>query len=162
MLFHWDATVNTLAALTGLGFIVTTLSLPFTTLQIRHNTKIQRARFLLDALALFFRDEMIQKTFARLDWNEFRFDVQTTPTSPEVLSLDHLLYRLDALGYLLRSRALIPDDISVLTFRILRVMEHPEIKAYLAYLEKLYQNGGVHVVPHQDARWLAQKLRKKS
>lgn len=161
MLFHWDSTVNTLAALTGFGFIVTTLSLLFTIMQIRHNTKIQRARFLLDALDQFFRDEMIQKTFARLDWNEFRFDVETTPTSPEVLSLDHLLYRLDALGYLLRSQALVLEDISVLTFRILRVMEHSEIKAYLAYLEKLYQDGGIHILPHQDARWLAQKLLKK-
>jgi hypothetical protein len=156
MLVHWDSTVNTVGVLTGLGFIVTTLSLLFTTLQIRHNTKIQRARFLLDALDLFFHDEMIQKTFARLDWNAFRFDAQTTPTSPEALCLDHLLYKLDALGFLLRSQALVPEDISVLTFRVLRVMEHPEIQAYLTYLENLYQDRGVLVAPHQEARWLAQ------
>lgn len=162
MFLHWDSTINSLAVLTGLALFVTILSLLFTVVQIRYTTRIYRARFLLDSLDAFFRDETIQSIFARIDWNEFSFDEHTSPMSRDAICLDHLLYRLDALGFLVRTQALKQKDMTVLSFRVVRVMEHPQIIAYLTYLEKLYQNEGMLIVPHQEARWLAQKLRGKA
>jgi len=144
--------------LTLIGFLFTIIGLFFTGLQIRQNTKLQRARFLIDIVELYFQDKDIRDVFYQIDYNRFSFDESTFVLGDKEQAVDRLLYTLDAIGRIVELGALTPQEIDVLAFQILRVMDNKGIQDYLAWLTGEYENRS-HVPPHRDAQRLAERLR---
>lgn len=157
--FHWDPTINIFAIIATFSLLGTLTAFSFTLIQIRQNTRIQRARFLLDTIDLFFRDEQVQRAFAEIDSDGFTFN-ENTSASPDMIAMDRLLYTLDVFGFLVLSRTITIHDATILSFRVLRVMEHPQVRAYLIYLDRLFADQGAVLPSHQDARWLAARFRQ--
>jgi len=84
--------------LTLIGLVLTTIGLFFAGFQIRQNTKLQRARFIMDTIELYFSDEDVRKAFYAIDYNEFHFDVDHFVLSEQEPDIDRLLYTLDVIG----------------------------------------------------------------
>lgn len=157
----WDQVAHLVLLVPFFALLLTMVGLFFTGLSVMYNTRIQRARFLWDTVHTFFGDDEIQRAFSQVEWSKFSFDPHTVPTSFEERYLDRLLYTLDTIGYLCKTKTLPLEDVQqILGFRILVVMDNVEVQKYLAFLEQKYRAKGAPHGPHQDARWLAQALHR--
>ena len=145
--------------LTLIGLALAAVGLIFTGFQIRLNTRLQRARFIMDVINLYFGDKDVRKAFYAIDYNQFSFDENKIVLSDEEQYVDRLLYTLDLIGRIVDLGALTPRELDVLAFQVLRVMDNGEIQKYLKWLASEYK-GRSHVTPHHDAEFLAEQLRK--
>jgi hypothetical protein len=117
------------------------------------------AQITIDIIELYFQDKDIREVFYQIDYNRFSFDKNTFVLGDKEQAVDHLPYTLDAIGRTVELGALTPQEIDVLAFQILRVMDNKGIQDYLTWLTDEYKNRA-HVPPHRDAQRLAERLRR--
>lgn len=159
--FTWNPDIRIGDVLTLFGFTLTAISLFFAGVSLRRNAKVQRAQFLLNITDRYFSDSDVRKFFYRLNYNQFEFDLQKFLDSDEERWLDSLLYTFDIIGRVVRMGVLTIKEVEIIAFQASRVLENPEVKKYLDWLDKDYQ-AIVARKAHQDARSLAENLLAKN
>lgn len=162
MLFalQWKAEVSVGDLATALGFIVATIGLFFAVKQLRQGALEQRANSLLELTERYFADNDVRKFYYRLDYNQFSLDLDKFAGSDEERWLDQLIYTFDVIGQVVRMGALTPSEAQIFAFQASRVLNNPEVKKYLDWLDGEYAREGRPTPAHADARYLVQTLRQ--
>jgi hypothetical protein len=110
---------------------------------------------------LYFGDEQTRRFFYQLDWGKWHFDPQRIANAEEEPWLDSLLYNLDVIGRMVRIGALHLEDAKLIAFQAARVLNNEEVARYLEWLGKDYAKHSLPL-PHQDARFLAEKFQSSA
>jgi hypothetical protein len=153
----WDPTVKLGDVLTGIGFLVTALSVLFAGLTLRRTIKVQRGDFLLKLTERYFQDAEVRALYLKIDWNQWTFDRRKLGNDPEEHLLDRLLYLFDEIGQLLRLGVLDKRQAAVFAFQASRVFRNKDIQEYLRLLDSDYGKEGLGIA-HCDARYLVREL----
>lgn len=144
--------------ISGIGLLAAACSLVFAGYQLRLNRRTSRMQFLLDITDRYFGDAELRAFYYQLDYNQWRFDPDTLPLSPEEPHLDHLIYTFDLIEQLIGRGALSEDEVSILGFQALRVLNNPEVERYLEWLDGEYERCGRSTPAHAGARKLAARF----
>lgn len=155
---QWNSEISIGDILTIVGFIFTIISLVFAGVQLRRNTSVQRAQFLLDITERYFRDSEIRKFFYDLDYRNFTLDFQKFIGSDEERWLDSLLYTFDVIGQMVKTGVVTREEVDVIGFQASRVLRNPEVQKYLEWLDGEHKREGRTERAHDDARFLAETL----
>ncbi|HEY0605601.1 MAG TPA: hypothetical protein VGD58_21945 [Herpetosiphonaceae bacterium] len=160
---------------TLVGLLFAGVSLLVTAYQLRINSRVQKAQFLLDITDRYFSDSEIRSLFYKLDHREFVFDENNVRGNNELRTLDKLLYILDVIGRMVRMKTITVEEVNILRFQILRVLDNHETNKYLNWLDRSYTSVETarpaisNDVPvskkqkaHTDARFLRQRLIKSN
>ena len=149
-----------------LGPFVTALGLFLTFIQLRRNWRVQKAQFLSTINKDFFEDSDFRKFFYKIDYREFKFDekkIDIFQGSDDERHLDALLYQYNLLGQLVRMKLLKIEELEFIAFEIVRIFDNDDVKKYLAWLDKEYEQFGNigksrRKRSFDNARWLVGKL----
>jgi hypothetical protein len=96
--------------------------------------------------------------YYRIDYNKFQFDIDKFPLSDDEPHVDRLIYFFDAVGWLVKMKALTMDEVSLLAYQAQRVLKNPEVSAYLDWLDEEYAKGGDAVQPTERPVSLLMRL----
>jgi len=154
----WYPEISIGDLLTLVGFVFAVVSLIFAGVQLRRNTAIQRAQFLLDITDRYFRDSDVRRFFYKLDYRQFKLDFKHFIGSDEERWLDSLLYTFDIIGRMVKMKVVTREEVDVIAFQASRVLRNPEVQKYLQWLDGEYQREGRTERAHDDARFLAKTL----
>jgi hypothetical protein len=163
---HWGSEVTPGDVMTFLAFLVAGISVFFLAQQIKASAKqaneaaaAQRGRFLLDVVNRYFDDPGMRRLYVKLDTKQFRFsDPVDYMGSPDAEAISRMLYTFDTIAHLVDLGVLSLEDVAIMGFRITRMLDDPEIRKVLEWLDSDYlrQRGPSH--SHGPARKLAQQL----
>lgn len=170
-MIHWDPKLGLGDIVTALSFLAAAIGLWFTARQVRENTKMRRAQFLLDATERYFADTEVRKLYYDVDYAEFtiEFDAQGEPStftrrgsspqrfvgSHEERYLDSLLYTFDSIGRLVEIGALDSREAQLFAFQASRVFNNPHVARLLQWLDGERRRFGGEVPTHRAGRALA-------
>jgi hypothetical protein len=143
--------------------------------ELRRNTRVQRAQFLLDATERYFSDVEVRRLFYDINYHRFKLSFEegnpTTITrgdetprpflhSEDERLLDTLLYTLDVLGRIVRIGVLDQSEAKIFAFQAVRVLEYPAVQQYVEWLaDQRIKFGGGEVPPFQAAQELVRLAR---
>ncbi|MCA1594060.1 MAG: hypothetical protein LC754_15700 [Acidobacteria bacterium] len=159
---QWNPEVKLGDVLTLIGFVLTLTGLYFANVQLRRNTKVQRAQFLMDTTERYFSDVEVRKFYYRIDYKKFRFDPDKFMGSDEERWLDSLLYTFDVIGRMVKMGALTATEVEIFAFQASRVLRNSEVKKYLNLLNRDYEIEGRPTPAHEDALSLVETLFENS
>jgi hypothetical protein len=157
---RWNPDIRIGDFLTLFGFALTATSLFFAGVGLRRNARLQRAQYLLNITDRFFGDNDVRRFFYRLNYNQFVFDQEKFQHSDDERWLDSLLYTFDLIGRMVSMGILTINEVEIIAFQASRVLDNPEVKKYLDWLEPGYKDI-IGRRAHEDARLLADKLLAK-
>lgn len=156
----WNPELGWEQIFTLFGFIAAVISLIFAAREVRRNTLAQRAGFLLTLTERYFADNEIRKFYYQIDYHHFIFDLKSFVGSDEERWLDTLLYTFDVIGSLVRMNGVTINEVKIFAFQASRVLNNPEVKKYLAWLDEQYRREGKAYIAHEDARFLIARLQR--
>jgi hypothetical protein len=154
---QWDPTFKLADILTGIGFLLTAVSVLFAGFTLRRTIKVQRGDFLLKLTERYFQDHAVRDLYLKIDWGKWTFDSRKLGNDPEEHLLDRLLYLFDEIGQLLRLGVLDKRQAAIFAFQASRVFRNEGIQEYLRLLDSDYREEGLGVA-HSDARYLVKEL----
>jgi len=168
---RWDPDFGLGDIITALGFLAAAVGLWFTARQLRENTKVRRAQFLLDATDRYFSDTEVRKLYYDIDYEEFKieFDAQGEPStftrrgsepqrfvgSAEERYLDSLLYTFDSIGRIAEIGALDRSEAQLFAFQANRVFHDASVGRLLKWLDQERRRFGGEIPTHKAGRALA-------
>ena len=114
---RWNNEVKVSDLLTLGGWILTTIGLGFTALQIRRAARTQRYQFLLTVTERYFEEKEVREFYYKLNYDKFTFDPKTFLGTEDERLLDGIIYNLLSLR-----------EVSILGFQVSRVMGNPEVQ----------------------------------
>jgi hypothetical protein len=155
---QWNPEVKPGDVLTLIGFFLTLVGLFFAIRQLRQNTRVQRAQFLMDTTERYFSDSEVRKFYYKLDYDKFTFKLDTFMGSDDERWLDSLLYTFDVIGRMVKMNALTANEVDILAFQASRVLKNSEVKKYLDWLNGEYKKEGRPTPAHADALFLVETL----
>lgn len=141
-----------------LGFMATVVGLCFAVRQLRQSATEQRAQFLLSLTERYFADSDTRKFYYKIDYNDFVFDLGSFSGSDQERWLDQLIYTFDTIGHMVRIGAISSSEASIFAFQASRVLNNPEVKKYLNWLDGEYKKEGRPTPSHSDSRYLVNTL----
>lgn len=146
-----------------LGFLATTVSLLLNMYQLRRTSRVQKSEFLFRVTDDLFTDSEFREFFYKVDYEKIDFDPDNFKGTKDERHLDALLYRYDLLGRLVKTNILAIKDIEFIAFEIVQVLKNKEVEKYIAWLDDQFRiyGGGKRVRPHDDVRWLLERLVKE-
>lgn len=142
------------------GLFLTGFGLIFAALQIRQNNVSRRAEIMLAVINRYFGNLDERQMYYKLDYNEFVFDPDNFIGSDDERSLDGILYNLNAIGRLLHIGAISIKEVRLLDFEIHRILNNPEVKKYLVWLETEVEAHRIAAEPFKDIGYLERRLFK--
>jgi hypothetical protein len=154
----WNPELKLGDILTLIGFVLTLAGLYFAIVQLRRNTRIQRAQFLMDATERYFSDSEVRKFYYKIDYNDFKFELDKFMGSDEERWLDSLLYTFDIIGRMVKMKVLTANEVDILAFQASRVLRNSEVGKYLNWLNGEYKEEGRPIPAHADALFLVKTL----
>ena len=155
--FEWSSKVDLGNVLTGIGFLLTFVTVLFAGLTLRKTVRVQRADFLLKLTERYFKSEEVRDFYYQLDWDKWTFSPDQFTSSKEERLLDSLLYSFDEIGQVLRLGVLDKNQARIFAFQASRVLGNEQVKKYLLMLDADYRVEGLKEA-HPDARHLVNKL----
>jgi hypothetical protein len=158
---EWNPQVSIGDFLTIIGFAFTLIGLIFAVIEIRRNTRVQRAQFLLEFTERYFSDSDVRKFYYKLDYNEFELDFDKFIGSNEERWLDSLIYTYDIIGRLVKMKVLNTEEVDIIAFQASRVLKNSEVIKYLNWLDEEYVQEGRPAPAHKDARFLVETVLTK-
>ena len=103
--------------------------------EISLNNRIRRAKFVFDFLQTFMNDDRMQSAFYKIEYGQFKYRVGFH-NSDEEFEIDKLLRHFSNLALAWEKGVVNFTDIYPVQYFILRTVKNPEIKKYLAFIEK--------------------------
>ena len=155
---HWNTEIKIADVIALLGFLATVGVVIYAALQVRQSVRATRAEILMRLLDTYFGDRELRSMYYRIDYNEFHFDVGKFPLSDDEPHVDRLIYFFDAVGRLVKMKALTMDEVSLIAYQAQRVLENPEVSAYLDWLDGEYARDSRPLPAHREARELAKAI----
>jgi hypothetical protein len=138
------------------GFLGTIFGLIFTGLQVRKNTQIHRANFLLALANRDLNKDGGWDLFFKIETRQFSIpDKQTFDDSHEAIALDALLFHFNLIGRMVRMRVISLAEANFFRYEITTVLGDPQVKEYLRWWEEKYRPKELY----PDARILEASLR---
>lgn len=137
--------------------------------ELRLNTRVQRAQFLLDATNRYFSSGPERELYYDIDYRRLRIDFnQGEPAtvfrergeskpflgSEEEHQLDNMLYNFDIIGRILEMGALDRRDARIFAFQAKRVLYNSEVQKYLVWVTSQRIMFGGEVPAHRAAQKL--------
>jgi len=159
---QWKPEITIGDILTAIGIIVATIGLVFAGLQLRQNTLVQRAQFLLNITERYFADSDVRSLYYKLDSYEFVLNLDSFIGSTEERLLDQLLYNFDIIGRMVKMGAVTISEVQILAYQASRVLNNPEVQKYLEWLDATYYREGIPSLPHKDAKFLVKCLSEEN
>jgi hypothetical protein len=157
MPFEWSPKVDLGNILSGIGFLLTFVTVLFAGLALRKTVRVQRADFLLKLTERYFKSEEVRDFYYQLDWDKWSFSLDQFIASKEERLLDSLLYSFDEIGQVLRLGVLDKTQARIFAFQASRVLGNEEVQKYLRILDADYRDEGLSGA-HPDARYLVSRL----
>jgi hypothetical protein len=127
--------------------------------QLAETAVTNRARFLFDLMRWYLDNAELQRMFQRLDYRDWKFDEKTFSMSDDERWIDYILFAFDVFGHLIELGVLRDDELSVIEFDTIRVLENPEIIRYLKWLDDEFKSVGLGRSAFWRARKLAERIR---
>lgn len=173
---EWRPDFRPADALTLIGFVFTVTALVFTGFQLRRNSLVQRAQFLLSATERYFADSEVRRLYYDIDYGQFtiQFNDHEPATfcrrgspakafigSDEERWLDNLLYTFDTIGRIVELRMLSWKEASIFAFQAVRVFQNATIQKYLEWLGNERRKFGGELPTHRAARALVAETLKR-
>jgi hypothetical protein len=155
--FEWSPKVDLGNILSGIGFLLTFVTVFFAGLALRKTARVQRADFLLKLTERYFKSEEVRDFYYQLDWDKWSFSPDQFISSKEERLLDTLLYSFDEIGQVLRLGVLDEAQGRIFAFQASRVLGNEQVQNYLRMLDNDYRNEGLSEA-HPDARYLVKRL----
>lgn len=138
--------------------------------ELRLNTRVQRAQFLLNATNRYFSDGPERDLYYDIDYRRLKIDFEhgepstvsrgekgtTKPFlgSEEEHQLDNMLYNFDIIGRILEMGALDPRDARIFAFQAKRVLSNSEVQKYLVWVTSQRIVFGGEIPAHRAAQKL--------
>ena len=156
-MFEWNPKIDLGNILSGIGFLLTFVTVLFAGLTLRKTVRVQRADFLLKLTERYFKSEEVRDFYYQLDWDKWTFSPDKFTSSKEERLLDTLLYSFDEIGQVLRLGVLDETQARIFAFQASRVLGNKEVQKYLQMLDNDYKAEGLSQ-SHPDARYLVKRL----
>jgi hypothetical protein len=134
-LVSWNGEVHPSDVLAVLALLITAGTVILLYRQVRIGVVANRARFLFDLVHWYYGNVALRHLYYQLDWRKWKFEPDTFPMSDDEPSIDHLLTMLDMVGHLIELNVLSVQELSILRFDMIRVVENPEVIKYLHWLD---------------------------
>ena len=132
--------IITVGDVINLALLVTVLiGILFTYLQMRINTKTQRAIFFKELYSTMFTDEVIRSIYYKIEYNQFQYNLEFHSGSEEEKSIDRLLSFADLVSELYFQKVISEKEMSFFEYEFIRIFKNSEIKKYLHYLRQFYE-----------------------
>lgn len=128
--------------------------------QLRVAAASNRARFLFDILRWHQDDPAVRAFFYRLDYNQWTFDPDTFPMSDDEPYIDRLLTLFDLVEHFIQIGVLKEAEVPIVQFEASQVMNNPQVRAYLRWLDTEFEKMGVPTPAFGRARALAERMRR--
>jgi hypothetical protein len=154
---EWNPKVDLGNILTGIGFLLTFVTVLFAWFTLRKTVRVQRADFLLKLTERYFKSEEVREFYYRLDWDDWTLSPDQFTSSKEERLLDSLLYSFDEIGQVLRLGVLDENQARIFAFQASRVLGNEQVQEYLRRLDTDYRSEGLSLA-HPDARYLVNRL----
>src|SRR6266581_690283 len=173
---EWRPEVHAADILTLIGFLFTVIALLFTGFQLRRNSLVQRAQFLLGATERYFADSEVRRLYYDIDYGRFTIEFinrepatfcrRDSPAKPFIGSdeerwLDNLLYTFDTIGRIVELQMLSWNEASIFAFQAVRIFQDAPIQKYLEWLDKERRRFGGELPTHKAARGLVAETLKR-
>jgi hypothetical protein len=126
--------------------------------QTRRSNAESRARLVADFLSEFSSNSGMRDAFYAIEYSRFTFDASFHGSDFEP-KLDHLLLHLSNLALAWQVGLLSVDDLRPAQYHVLRVMQNPEIRRYLDFLDPWSKAVGAAQHPYSVLDELATHLR---
>ncbi|MCK4998582.1 MAG: hypothetical protein KAS23_03575 [Anaerohalosphaera sp.] len=130
--------------------------------QIRLNNRLCRARMVSDSLHAFMDDEMMHKTFYKIEYSKFKYG-DNFRESDEERGIDKLLRHFSNLALMWQNGFLTLSDIHSVQYFILRIANNKEINNYLSYIiDDWTKKAGTGTHPYSAFKMLSNELKAKA
>jgi hypothetical protein len=138
-----------------IGFLGTIIGLVFAALQVRKNTQIQRARFLVDLANRDLDKDGAWALFFKIEGGHFAISsMESFDESREAVALDALLYHFELVGRLVKMGVLSLAEAEFYKYEINTVLKNAQVLGYLEWSQT--RNREKELYP--NARSLASNL----
>ena len=115
--------------------------------QTELSNKLSRARLVYDSLHTFLKDDIMQRAFYKIEYNEFKYG-SNFHGSKEEREIDRLLRHFSNLAILWRDELLDLKDVNPLQYHISRIMNDSEMRKYLSFINNWTGKVGIKDHPY--------------
>jgi hypothetical protein len=146
------------------GMCFAALSILIAASSLRHVTRTNKAKFVFDVTDSFLKDGDLQRFWYRLDYDSaddisWKFDLHTFRQSEEERLLDALLYKFDAVGLMLRTKAVHVSDLEGLFILCRQTFSNADVREYLRFHQLDFWHAySLCTLCYADALYLYQQL----
>jgi len=156
--------------------LITAVGIFLAYFELRRNTRIQRAQFLLETTERYFGESEARRLFYDIDYNSFKLQfVNGTPStvqrgeedpkpflgSDEERWLDSLLYTFDVIGRMVELKSLNVREADIFAFQAKRVLGNHYVKAYVDWVNEERVKENIRIPAHQAAYRLVSRFDKR-
>lgn len=117
--------------------VLAAVALIFTYLQVRANTRTNRAIFFKELYLTMFSDSDMRDAFYKIEYDQFVYS-EKFHKSPEEKAIDRLLSFVDLICNLYYQGLLTSNEMKSFSYELKRIYENSNVSGYLAFLKAFY------------------------